>query len=319
MMVDFFSWFQTSEIETWPFDVASLGTVQFKFDYAYATFVNEVDQLDIYYSTDYGATYSLLENMPGGLTGILNTAGSTTDIFIPLAGDWQTHALTLPIGTNRIKFRGISAAGNQLYIDNIRVEGSTTGSKTLTVKLFPQGLYAGASMLNKAQGISGDQFGGTEADKIAIELHLGSNYATVVYSDPNASLNTDGSSTLSIPDLLAGSYYVKVSHRNSLPIISAFPLSFSGNAIAYDFTTAASKAFGSNQLDLGSGIFGLFSGDVNQDAVIDALDLISIDNAASVITNGYNSDDVNGDGIVNLDDIILTESNATAFRAVVTP
>lgn len=319
MMVNFFSWFQTSEIETWPFDVASLGTVQFKFDYAYATFVNEVDQLDIYYSTDYGATYSLLENMPGGLTGILNTAGSTTDIFIPLAGDWQTHALTLPIGTNRIKFKGISAAGNQLYIDNVRVEGLTSGSKVLSLKLFLQGLYAGASVLNKAQGISGDAFSGSIADKITVELHSASSYSTIVYSASDINLNTDGTASIPIPDALTSSYYVKVAHRNSLSIVSALPLSFSGNLINYDFSTASTKAYGNNIGDLGGGIFGLYNGDVNQDGVIDALDLISIDNAASVITNGYNSDDVNGDGIVNLADIILTESNATAFKAVITP
>jgi hypothetical protein len=319
LMVNFYGWVQTNELETWPFDVSSLGSVQFKFDFAYATYVNEVDQLDIYYSTDYGDTYSLLESMPGGLTGILNTAGATFDLFVPTASQWATQALNLPVGTNRIKFTGIGVGGNLLYIDNVRVEGTSSGSKVLNLKLFTEGLYAGASTMNKAKGSTGDAFLGSIADKITVELRSGSAYSTMVYAEANVSLNTDGNASLVIPDMLNGTYYIKVGHRNSLALVSSSSMSFAGSSLSYDFTTSASKASGNNQVDLGGGVFGMFGGDVNQDGIIDALDLILIDNDASNLLNGYLSTDINGDGIIDLLDINMAATNAAGFKAVVTP
>jgi len=93
-----------------------------KFDYAYATYVAEVDQMDVYYSLDNGSSYNLLLAMPGGLTGILNTGGATTSSFVPSASQWATQTLVLPIGTNRLRFTATSAYGNDLFLDNVTVE-----------------------------------------------------------------------------------------------------------------------------------------------------------------------------------------------------
>jgi subtilisin-like proprotein convertase family protein len=89
------------------------------FDHAYATFSGEVDQLQILYSTNGGTSYSNLITYAGGTAGPLNTAGATFASFIPLANQWATKVIALPAGTNRITFRGISAFGNNLYVDNI--------------------------------------------------------------------------------------------------------------------------------------------------------------------------------------------------------
>lgn len=111
-----------------PFDLVSLqfsttgiSNPALRFDYAYATYATEVDQLDIYYSINNGNTYSLLLAMPGGPTGILNTAGASTTAFVPTASQWATKTLALPAGTNKVRFRAISAYGNNLYVDNIQV------------------------------------------------------------------------------------------------------------------------------------------------------------------------------------------------------
>jgi len=92
------------------------------FDHAYATYSGEVDQLQVYYSTDGGSTYTLLVTLLGGAGGPLNTAGSTTAIFTPNASQWQNKSYALPTGTNRLRFRGVSAFGNNLFLDNITVE-----------------------------------------------------------------------------------------------------------------------------------------------------------------------------------------------------
>ncbi|MEI9811132.1 MAG: GEVED domain-containing protein [Bacteroidota bacterium] len=92
------------------------------FDHAYATFFGENDQLEISYSTDGGITYTTLVTYDGGTGGELNTGGSSLGAYTPSADQWAEKAVDLPAGTNRLRFRGISAFGNNLYLDNITVE-----------------------------------------------------------------------------------------------------------------------------------------------------------------------------------------------------
>jgi hypothetical protein len=68
--------------------------------------------------------------MPGGLTGILNTGGALETSFVPVAGEWETHTIILPAGTNKVRFTAISAFGNNLYIDNVKVEGTPCPAPT---------------------------------------------------------------------------------------------------------------------------------------------------------------------------------------------
>ena len=109
------------DLVTLQFDISALTAPLLKFDYAYATYSGEVDRMDVYYSTNNGSTYTLLLAMPGGTSGILNTGGTTTSPFVPTAGQWGSQTLTLPAGTNKVKFTATSAYGNNLYLDNVKV------------------------------------------------------------------------------------------------------------------------------------------------------------------------------------------------------
>jgi hypothetical protein len=93
------------------------------FDWAYAAYsAAEIDELDIYYSTNAGASWTILLAMPGGPSGILNPFGLvTTSFFVPTASQWSTKTLALPAGTNMIKFTGISDYGNVLWLDNVKI------------------------------------------------------------------------------------------------------------------------------------------------------------------------------------------------------
>lgn len=105
-----------------PVFVASAGLSTVSFNYAYAAYsAAENDQLEIMGSTDGGTTYTTLELMNGGPSGPLNTGGTTTSSFVPTVSQWGTKTILLPAGTNRISFKGISAYGNNLYIDNVRL------------------------------------------------------------------------------------------------------------------------------------------------------------------------------------------------------
>jgi hypothetical protein len=101
--------------------------------------------------------------------------------------------------------------------------------------------------------------------------------------------------------------------------VSSEPVSFAGTATWYDFSNAQSKAFSNNLKHLGDGVYGLYSGDINADDIIDALDLIDIDNEASYFSTGYLATDLNGDGIVDGLDISICGENASSFISRKTP
>jgi len=120
--IPFYSIFSGSFSLNTPVFVASAGLSTVSFNYAYAAYsAAENDQLEILGSTDGGTTYTTLELMNGGPSGPLNTAGTTTASFVPTVSQWGTKTILLPAGTNRVSFKGISAYGNNLYIDNVRL------------------------------------------------------------------------------------------------------------------------------------------------------------------------------------------------------
>jgi len=98
-----------------------------KFDHAYATYITEDDQLRISTSSNGGTNWTQLVLLHGGVSGELVTAPPTTSNFVPTAAQWGTKRYSLPVGTNALQFTGITAYGNNLYLDNIKVvrPGST--------------------------------------------------------------------------------------------------------------------------------------------------------------------------------------------------
>ena len=53
------------------------------------------------------------------VNGNLNTAAPIGTAFTPTAGQWATKKYSLPVGTNKVKFRARSGFGNNLYLDSI--------------------------------------------------------------------------------------------------------------------------------------------------------------------------------------------------------
>jgi hypothetical protein len=194
------------------------------------------------------------------------------------------------------------------------------GSRILNVKLFLEGLYDGAGIMHQAMDEYGPHFGAGIADQVTVELHNTSNYGTIEYSSGLIDLATDGN--ISIPNLsvtFSGSYYITIKHRNSIETTTGFPVSFAGNTVSFDFTTAAPQAFGANQKDVGSGKFVFWSGDANQDGIVDSGDMNLIDNASTAITIGYYPEDLNGDGIVDSGDMNIADNNSTAIIMALLP
>jgi hypothetical protein len=123
-------------------------------------------------------------------------------------------------------------------------------------------------------------------------------------------INIDGDGYFSFPPVIAGNdYFISVKHRNALNTWSALPLHFGTSPLFYSFADASSKAFGNNQRDLNDGNFALFSGDVNQDGTIDAVDFSEELIKAGDFESGYLPFDVSGDSMTESSDISLLENN----------
>jgi hypothetical protein len=183
-------------------------------------------------------------------------------------------------------------------------------SKTLNLTLFLEGLFNGVDM-NPAQDDMGDHWGSTIADEITVELRDAVDPSIIQATFTNQMLNTNGSCTVTIPSSLNDSYYIVIKHRNSIQTWSEIPLGFTNSPINYDFSIAASKAFGDNQIEVSPGVYALFVGDVNQDEVIDLSDLVEMDTDLTNGTVAYVVYDLNGDGVVDLSDLVAIDVNLT--------
>ena len=190
---------------------------------------------------------------------------------------------------------------------------------SLNLTLFLEGLYAGSGTMRQANDEGSSHYAAPIADRITIELHDTADYGTVVYSDPAVNLNTTGTASVRIPAIHRGSYYITVRHRNGIATTTFSPVDFSSETVFYDFTDHSDKAYGNNLLLMEDGKYVLYSGDVNQDDIIDGGDMSAVDNQSAFFASGYLSEDVNGDGLIDGSDLSIVDNNAAAFIGVVTP
>ena len=167
-------------------------------------------------------------------------------------------------------------------------------------------------------GISSDA---TATDTITVNLWSAANTANATpdYSQ-KVILHTDGTASVQFPAATIGnSYYIAIKHRNSVETWSANAMTIepswpSTGANSIDFSSRLSAAYGDGvnppMATVGTGVYALYSGDVNQDGSIDLLDLIGAETDASQLAFGYNATDCTGDGSSDLLDIIQIENNA---------
>ena len=107
-------------------------------------------------------------------------------------------------------------------------------------------------------------------------------------------------------------YFIVVRHRNGLETWSTGGNSFTSGNMNYDFTIAASQAFGNNQLLKGSK-YCIYNGDINHDDAVDLADIVSVFNDASIFASGYVNTDLTGNMFVDLSDITIAFNNSAVF------
>lgn len=109
----------------------------------------------------------------------------------------------------------------------------------------------------------------------------------------------------------AGTYYIAIKHRNSIETWSKTggEVFSKSSPVYYDFTASASQAYGSNLVLKGSR-YCIFSGNINQDGIIDASDQSQVDNDSfSGLSGSFLSSDVNGDNYVDASDVGIVDNN----------
>ncbi|MCB0729353.1 MAG: hypothetical protein KDD00_17955, partial [Ignavibacteriae bacterium] len=134
-------------------------------------------------------------------------------------------------------------------------------------------------------------------------------------------LNQNGYALANFFNISSGiNFYLVVKHRNSIETWSKTTMSFLlGIPIAYDFTTSKTKAYGDNQV-LKSGEYCIYGGDVDQNGSVNSSDILGIfNNNLGGFHSVYEVTDVTGDGLTDLDDVLLAYNNSNIFVAKIRP
>ena len=156
---------------------------------------------------------------------------------------------------------------------------------------------------NQGVGVSA-----TDVDTVTLELR--DTVTKSLFATTTAILQTNGMATGTFNSAINGSYYLAVKHRNALQTWSANPITVSSSTPIYDFTNVATKAFDSNMVLVESGVWAFYSGDINQDEVIDGTDLVDISNDLDDSLFGFLVTDLNGDGSVDNSDLPYQNNNS---------
>jgi photosystem II stability/assembly factor-like uncharacterized protein len=181
-------------------------------------------------------------------------------------------------------------------------------TQQLDLTMFIQGFYN-----------SGTNF--MIGDTVKVYLRNGSSPYSVVDS-AKSYVNSSGQGVFTFSNAADGTpYYIELVQRNSIETWSKITQQFTASALTYDFTTSNTQAYGNNMasVDASPVRYGIYSGDENQNGIVDLTDVVNVSNAASSFTNGYVPTDMNGDNVVDLSDLVITSNNASAFVGKIVP
>jgi len=157
-----------------------------------------------------------------------------------------------------------------------------------------------------------------QTDTMELSLRAITTAYSIIFQS-NQVVQTNGTLLWDLPPSANGNtYYVVIRHRNMLETWSQNPITINGTT-TYDFSVSANQAYGGNQLEMEPGVFAFYSGDINQDGVVDGLDFGDWENDNNNFAGGYVNTDFNGDGVVDGLDFLIWEPNNNNFVGVMAP
>jgi len=226
----------------------------------------------------------------------------------------------VPAGVTSGPITLVSSNGCTGASDPFTVNSCNT-SATVNITAFIQGYYLGNHVMKPVmlnEGVAGAM--SSQTDTMTVELRDTATGAHAVVESFTGVLDTAGNIICTFTGAtVGGQFYIVLQHRNSLETWSALPVSIS-SITSYDFSTAASQAFGNNQKDVFSeGIWSIYNGDVAHDGVCDGSDYIAMQPNVLSVATGYRKSDVSGDGVVDGSDYIKVQPNVLGTKSVHKP
>ncbi len=120
-----------------------------------------------------------------------------------------------------------------------------------------------------------------------------SRFAAFILKDGSIT-GLDGSTNLQFNAGSVSGNFLVIYHRNHLEVLSAAQLEFTEGKFLYDFSSGADQVYGGTQVLIGTGLYGIYSGDLNGDGVIDEGDLAA-EWEMEAGASGYLDSDINMD------------------------
>ncbi len=235
------------------------------------------------------------------------------DTFTVGTGSVVCYGATLPAGTTLTQSGTMDCDDNDYSLTN---NCNTTSIVNLT--LFIEGYYIGASTMNS---VKLNQWDGVtpatapssiDVEDMTIELHDATTFSTL--HTTTATLHTDGTLSASFAGAPSGSFYIAVKGRNMLQTWSADPQTVGTTPLSFNFSGAATQAYGDNMREMETGVFAFYNGDTNQDESIDNVDTDSLFIDIDAFAFGDFATDLNGDGTVDNVDTDNIFISIDAFR-----
>jgi hypothetical protein len=197
---------------------------------------------------------------------------------------------------------------------------NTCGGSLLDMTLLIQGYYDGVGGMTAALYNGGISFDPTDCDFLHVCLMEPGTLSETDCFD--GVLKTNGSLQLAVPGGYVGSsFYLKITGRNILETWTAAPVQITSPFTSMDLSADAATVYGGNQAQVSTGPdrWALWSGDVNQDDLIESTDYTQLENDVQQFLFGYVPSDLTGDGLVEASDYALVENNLILFLFAITP
>ncbi len=214
----------------------------------------------------------------------------------------------------------VSAPGVELEV-KVALEGPFDGSAmstNLSVSgLMPLSQPYNAAPWNYVGSESIASYPANAVDWVIVELRSSragaadESKAAILTADGTV-LDVDGTPQLKFSTVLPGDYYVVVRHKGHVDVMSGQVLSLSAAAASYDFTSAVTQAYGTNQQLLIGGSACMLAGDFDGNGVVTFADFNAYLGSSSEILF-YNNWEVDFDGHVTVADYNLYKKNASAI------
>jgi len=133
------------------------------------------------------------------------------------------------------------------------------------------------------------------------------------YSIGNVDLDKEGTATVQIPSSFNGPFYITVKNRNHIATVTTVPVDLTNPLINYDFFDCTKQAYGDNLKLLEREYLDYILVIRTRTVLLMRWTSFQSRTEQLLFSTGYLSTDLNGDGAIDVLDLILAQNNAILF------